>query len=255
MLQEISEFNLSEMMDGFTIPKMAKAKTGYVTEYAKEQYKEYKRKHAREIYNAKRKRQRELKRLRTPMNYNDYHDPMLQQPAEKFKNPYDYGSQPMTKHNEPQDKTNAAVEASMIFEGEVDLFDKKLFPAQNRKSYSEKSGREFLADFTKATRGQLVVSMSRLAQDNPREFAKLWIEMEKFNTPQQQAVDLNANIQAKAALYDQLDKLSEPEEMSVPDELEYSPFEEQEPVPSEGDGIDIAEDYPPTHTEEEFTNQ
>lgn len=121
-------------------------------------------------------------------------------------NPYNYGNRPMSRHSEPQDITPAAEE----FKGVVDLFDPTLFPAQNSKKYSDKSGREFLADFTKATRGQLVVSMARIAQENPKEFTRLWIEMEKFNTPQQSAVDVNADVKLKAGLYAKLDEMSGP---------------------------------------------
>lgn len=250
MLQEISELNMDELLKGFEMPKMGEA-------YKKEE-EANKRRRLKNLTRKYRERRRRLrKKLMTPIDYNDYHDPMTAQPAERFKNPYDYGTQPMTRHNEPQDKTNAAVEAEMVFAGEVDLFDKRLFPAQNRRSYSEKSGREFLADFTKATRGQLVVSMSRLAQENPREFAKLWIEMEKFNTPQQSAVDLNASVTAKASLYDKLDQLSVPDELPMDEAepiMEETPFAEDEPVPTEGEGIEYTEDYPPA-TEEDITNQ
>ncbi len=153
------------------------------------------------------RRRLKIKKLREMEDYSEqsrtFNDPA--KPEDRI-NPYNYGNRPMSRHNEPQDVTPAAEE----FKGVVDLFDPRLFPAQNSKKYSDKSGREFLADFTKATRGQLVVSMARIAQDNPKEFAKLWVEMEKFNTPQQAAVDINADVKMKAGLYAKLDAMSGP---------------------------------------------
>lgn len=155
-------------------------------------------------------------------------------------NPYNYGSRPSSRAMEPADITPAAQE----FKGVVDLFDPQLFPAQNSKKYSDKSGREFLADFTKATRGQLVVSMSRLAKSNPIQFAKLWIEMEKFNTPQQAAVDVNADINMRSALYAKLDAMSGPmtpddDTQSVPQELD----EYGNPIPTDDYPDDTPADF------------
>lgn len=155
-------------------------------------------------------------------------------------NPYNYGSRPSSRAVDPADITPAAQE----FKGIVDLFDPKLFPAQNSKKYSDKSGREFLADFTKATRGQLVVSMSRLAKSNPIQFAKLWIEMEKFNTPQQAAVDVNADINMRSALYAKLDAMSGP--MSPDDDTQSVPQELDEygnPIPTDDYPDDTPADF------------
>ena len=159
---------------------------------------------------------------------------------EDRENPYNYGSRPSSRAVDPADITPAAQE----FKGIVDLFDPQLFPAQNSKKYSDKSGREFLADFTKATRGQLVVSMSRLAKSNPIQFAKLWIEMEKFNTPQQAAVDVNADINMRSALYAKLDAMSGP--MSPDDDTQSVPQELDEygnPIPTDDYPDDTPADF------------
>lgn len=159
---------------------------------------------------------------------------------EDRENPYNYGSRPSSRAVDPADITPAAQE----FKGVVDLFDPQLFPAQNSKKYSDKSGREFLADFTKATRGQLVVSMSRLAKTNPIQFAKLWIEMEKFNTPQQAAVDVNADINMRSALYAKLDAMSGP--MSPDDDTQSVPQELDEygnPIPTDDYPDDTPADF------------
>lgn len=108
-------------------------------------------------------------------------------------------------------------------------FMKDLFPYQNIKGWNGKSGREFLADFTKATRGQLAVCMSRLAEENPKEFARLWVEMEKFNTPQQSSQQIEANITQKTDLYAQLQAMN----------VGFDPMsEEQEHFPDTGKLID-----------------
>lgn len=88
-------------------------------------------------------------------------------------------------------------------------FMRDLFPYQNVKSWNSKSGREFLADFTKATRGQLAVCMSRLATESPKEFARLWVEMEKFNTPQQSSQQIEATVNQSVDLYAKLQAMNQ----------------------------------------------
>lgn len=151
----------------------------------------------REMREAQRHKEPELRELRGPssvgsVDYDKYTEPEDVK-IDLPKNPYDYGND--------LSKVPAMTEVAVY---------EDLFPYRNSKNYNAMGGREFLADFTKQTRGQLIQCMSRVAQENPREFARIWIEMEKFNTPQQSAVDVNANLTTRGELYAKLNAYNSP---------------------------------------------
>lgn len=114
----------------------------------------------------------------------------ISRPKIADKNPYEYKD---IQNNSAQDQ----------MEQELPQLKRRI-----PKQWYNKSGRDFLKDFLQQSQPELVSCMSEMACNYPVQFAKAWVELQKFVTPQQTATNLNATIQQND-IYTTLEEMSQ----------------------------------------------